>query len=140
MNLVQLVYTSEAQTDITVEDIAEIVEVARERNAGVGITGYLAYARSNFLQVLEGSRAAVSELYADIGKDPRHRKLLLMHLDDIPERMFPEWSMGYAAGTKQLSRIYLRFGLTAEYEPRMMSAESAIRFLHALSRETSVDI
>jgi hypothetical protein len=37
----------------------------------------------------------VRTLYAKIGRDPRHRGLLILLQGSQPNRQFPDWSMGF---------------------------------------------
>jgi hypothetical protein len=90
-----LVYVSSAVAELSDEQLAEILEVARRNNAASGITGMLIYAGGNFLQVLEGRKAEVLETIARIERDPRHKGLIHLLKADTAERYFPEWSMGF---------------------------------------------
>ena len=93
--MVHLIYVSSATRVMSEEDLEAILEKSRVKNASLGITGMLLYATGNFIQVLEGEKEAVDELYATIEKDERHRDCMLLLEEEITERNFPAWSMGF---------------------------------------------
>ncbi len=47
------------------------------------------------MQVLEGDKNNVAEIYAKIEGDTRHKKLDVLRSEHITERNFPDWSMGF---------------------------------------------
>lgn len=94
-DLIHLVYCSTATHEMSQEELLELLRVARERNLGLQITGMLLYGGGVFLQVLEGLPVAVDMLYKKIERDARHHSLFLLEREPIPERSFPDWSMGF---------------------------------------------
>lgn len=66
---------------------------AAERNKIRDITGLILCAETFFLQVLEGSKDGVNQLYANIVKDQRHITPILLRYSENKKREFPEWSM-----------------------------------------------
>jgi len=91
----QLLYVSEARPGLIRADIAEILRVSRLFNARNDITGLLLFADSSFLQVLEGERAVVEELYARIRRDERHFNVTTILSEARAGRVFGDWRMGY---------------------------------------------
>lgn len=90
-----LVYTSEARTPFTDDQLSELLAQARDANEAAGITGILLYRGGRFVQFLEGPEGAVRRLMSTIADDPRHEKVRLL-IDGHPEtRQFPAWTMGY---------------------------------------------
>ena len=47
------------------------------------------------MQVIEGRRSDVMELYERIRKDPRHTRVETLFEDEIEEREFSDWQMGF---------------------------------------------
>ncbi len=92
----QLIYTSQARTSLTVDDLAEIERVAMAKNVGSQVTGILAYGSGHFLQLLEGDEDAVETTYARIEQDGRHRKLEVLAFERVDRRIFSPWSMRLA--------------------------------------------
>lgn len=89
----RLIYISEHDKAIDEEFLFSIMEASEKHNVELGITGLLLASDRHFIQVLEGSRANVNELYDIIVKDKRHNSIELVSYKPIAERAFPEWSM-----------------------------------------------
>ena len=90
-----LTYESQAIAELTNRDIEVILETAQTFNSQNGITGCLIFYMGKFIQILEGPKETVQELYAGIQKDERHTKVKMFSEDDITERNFPDWGMAY---------------------------------------------
>lgn len=91
----QLVYVSRATGDVSGEELDELLEQARTNNARAGVTGLLLYHEGDFIQVLEGDKAQVKEIYNRIDNDPRHADPQIVLRHEVEERSFEDWSMGY---------------------------------------------
>ncbi|PSJ41932.1 BLUF domain-containing protein [Allosphingosinicella deserti] len=98
MSLKTLLYVSESLLRLPEEAgrLQNILDVSRERNATLGVTGALIAARGHFAQVLEGPPEGVAAVMDSIGRDTRHRRVTLV-LDRItPHRQFEGWTMSLA--------------------------------------------
>ena len=95
MALFTLVYTSEASAPLGDRELTEILTTARERNAGLDVTGTLLYHDGYFIQVLEGNRSVIETLYNRIKSDSRHRSVKIMWDGAIEQRQFEDWVMGF---------------------------------------------
>lgn len=73
----------------------EILEVSVRNNLRRNVTGMLLFAEGSVLQVLEGETGSVLETFSAIQKDPRHKGIIVLLEEDISERQFPHWSMGF---------------------------------------------
>ena len=93
--LIHCVYASAASRDFDAEELKVLLEVARENNPKLGLTGMLLYAEGSFFQVLEGQADVVDALYAKIGRDRRHDQVTLVIKEPIPKRYFDAWTMGF---------------------------------------------
>lgn len=93
-SLFQLIYKSEKTAPMSEEDVRELLQKARSKNEGLGITGLLLYAQDRFLQVLEGPKAAVLNLYDTIQDDLRHTHVETVLAMPVSRRTFPDWKMG----------------------------------------------
>ncbi len=98
----QLTYKSEPFPWITIVDINEILQVAREFNAAESITGCLIYSKNLFVQILEGNQEIIEELYGRIQVDKRHYNVQLLLTEDVEQRIFSDWAMAYL-NPKELS-------------------------------------
>jgi hypothetical protein len=94
---IRLLYVSRAVGPQTSTTTASILSTADEHNRANGITGVLCHGQGLYLQVLEGERSAVNVCYARIVADRRHRDVELLHLEEITERRYPEWSMAHVS-------------------------------------------
>ena len=104
----QVLYHSRAAGQLTPLELQAILQEARPYNAAHGITGLLLYSERRFVQVLEGPRAVVEELYARIRHDTRH-----VHVETVRQgpgpRRFADWSMDLG----QVTPSQLDMALTA---------------------------
>ena len=138
MVLVRLIYASRIKPGHGPNDVLKIVEVSEKNNKKMGITGALCYGPRYFLQCLEGPRDAVNQLYNKIITDDRHTEVELLYYDDIDERAFTDWSMGYALAQKTLNEIVFRFGGNQQFTPYNFSGKQAVRFLKAIVQERHI--
>lgn len=90
-----LIYASFATQDWTDQELFDLLATSRARNSQLGITGLLVYAQRRFLQILEGDQGQVLELYEKIKAHPGHKHAMVLLDDEIEERLFPDWSMGF---------------------------------------------
>lgn len=93
MDLKTLTYTSHAALDLDARQLEDIHRTARDLNALDGITGLLVFNGTRFLQVIEGSEAAVNDLVERLRRDPRHTGFEIRDERKIDRRSFPDWSM-----------------------------------------------
>lgn len=90
-----MVYLSTASHPFEEPELLELLQKSRENNSKVGVTGLLLYKNRHFMQAVEGSPDAVENLVSRIQKDPRHFGMVTLIHEVIPERRFPDWSMGF---------------------------------------------
>ena len=90
-----LIYVSSAIKLMHDDELLLLLEKARENNSRLGITGMLLYKEGNFMQMLEGEKKTVLELYDAIKKDERHKDIVTIVSGDIKERNFENWTMGF---------------------------------------------
>ena len=115
MAFTQLIYVSDLVNRNEAE-LAPILESAVRHNTADGITGMLLYSGGNFLQVLEGYDAQVRATYERICHDPRHSNVTVLTEEEVPERDFSNWCMGYRQlGAQDVAKFpqyapYFKFG------------------------------
>lgn len=90
-----LVYSSVAANPLSEDDLRDILQTSQLLNADLNITGMLLYCNNKFLQVLEGRREDVHNLYYKISRDIRHSDLNVLLEGTIASRNFKDWSMGF---------------------------------------------
>lgn len=110
-------------------ELRKIVAAAGSNNRSRGITGGLMFNRDYFGQVLEGERAAVSELFCSITKDPRHRSVVIVEATAVDERRFDRWAMGLAEKNETAEKLNLQFGFERGFDPTRMSANEFLKYI-----------
>ena len=93
--MLALTYVSSATDLLSAEDLVALLAQSREANQARGITGMLLYRDGNILQCLEGPEAEVRAAYDAISRDPRHRGVLVLVEEEVEQRSFSDWSMGF---------------------------------------------
>lgn len=94
MALERLIYESTATgTTGSLLNLATILAESQRNNDRDSLTGALAAHRERYIQVVEGQSAALDGLLKRLGKDVRHRDIVLLDRQIIAERIFANWSM-----------------------------------------------
>ena len=123
-NMFHLLYVSSAVKHFSKNELVEMLNKARENNLRLGVTGLLVYKDGNFMQVLEGDKPVVLDLYATISADPRHHDGIIILEEEIEKPVFADWSMGF----RDLS------------DPKILALPSFSRFMNnTLSYESVKD-
>ena len=102
----QLIYTCAFNAGAGTTDLEVIARESRDRNQALNITGILLYSDGSILQVLEGDKKSVKDLYAKIQKDSRVSNTLILIERLSTEREFPNWSMGYKNAVQKRDNIF----------------------------------
>ena len=90
-----LIYLSSSVKPMNHDQLSTLLQQCRDNNQKNGITGMLLYQNGTFMQMLEGDKQVVLDLYDDITKDDRHTGFHKVLAGDIKERNFEDWSMGF---------------------------------------------
>jgi hypothetical protein len=94
--LIRCIYASLAAPHFKEDDLPLLLERARHFNALHSLTGMLLYIEGNFFQVLEGEAEAVDAIYTRIMRDPRHTRVTMIIREQVAQRDFSEWTMGFS--------------------------------------------
>ena len=89
----RIIYISSATRLLSESDLSALLAVSRRNNAAEGLSGMMLYHDGSFLQVLEGPEAAVSQRFAHILRDPRHRSVIRLWEGAVTARAFAQWQM-----------------------------------------------
>lgn len=130
--LVRLLYASRAAAPLTESVIEDILTQSRRNNPRQGITGILCCSGEQFMQVLEGGRDEVCELFNAIVRDPRHSKVRILSYEEIPERRFGGWTMGQVDINKVNASLLLKYAEKAELNPFASSGRAGLALLEEL--------
>jgi uncharacterized Fe-S cluster-containing MiaB family protein len=90
-----LAYFSTASMRFSEEDIDRLLKVSKDNNRKLGITGILLFIEGSFLQVLEGEKENVLDLFQTIRQDDRHYDVIIVFEGEKNKRNFEKWSMGF---------------------------------------------
>jgi len=126
--LVRLMYASRALPSLDQEELTAILRHSREWNAKLGVTGVLCLCSTGsiFIQVLEGGRKPVNELYNRIARDPRHQDVTLLNYEEISERRFAGWAMGQVNMARLNPALLLKYGESATLDPWAVSGAATV--------------
>ncbi|MBP2279849.1 hypothetical protein H4W00_000662 [Psychrobacter sp. PL19] len=135
--LVNMTYVSRANLDLSPKALGEILQQAQKNNTANGITGMLVFNNNYFLQTIEGPRAQINRLLYALILDQRHHDLQLLETRELKHREWSKWSMNQASLNEQNAAVYLKYSTTADFNPYLMSAESARGLMTELSVQRS---
>lgn len=125
--LFELIYRSEANPDVSDDDLLNILSKARSFNAENDLTGCLLYNNRNFVQILEGDFNTLNELYARIRKDSRHHDVITLHMKEIDSRAYSDWTMAFKAlEADDMKSIKNALGISQFKELNSVNEESPI--------------
>jgi len=114
------------------------MEQSRENNPRQGITGLLYFSGDIFIQVLEGGRDAVCELFNTIVRNDRHLNVRILIYEEIAERRFGGWTMGQVNIAKVDPSLLLKHSETAELYPFGCSGHASMALLDELVATAAV--
>jgi hypothetical protein len=126
-----LIYSSYVVPGLKEEELKSLLVQARERNKEHLVTGMLLYFDGKFLQLIEGEKQTIKQLYHNITKDKRHSNIVLLKDGDIDVPYFPDWSMGYR--TVQSHELVDEEGFKNLNSPDALQKESALKIFKLLS-------
>ncbi|MFT4525689.1 MAG: hypothetical protein ACI85F_001844 [Bacteroidia bacterium] len=92
-NLYQLLYTSKAREELDAEELCELLNETSNNNTSARITGMLILRDGVFLQMLEGEKESVLEIFSLIKEDSRHGEVVILSDESIEEREFDNYRM-----------------------------------------------
>ncbi|KZN69223.1 BLUF domain-containing protein [Pseudoalteromonas luteoviolacea] len=94
MDLIELIYVSTVATPLNDDELELLRRQCAAANQLQGISGMLLYDRHHFMQVIEGDKQKVEQLFERIKKDHRHHDISALICNPIEQRNFRRWAMG----------------------------------------------
>ncbi len=91
--LVRTLYISRSAGPQTSTMTGSILKTALSFNKVNQITGVLCQGTGFFIQMLEGDRSIINQLYSRIIRDSRHKDVEIVSFEEITDRKFKQWSM-----------------------------------------------
>jgi hypothetical protein len=130
--LVRCLYASRAAKPLVSAVLDSILEQSSVNNPARGITGLLCYTDDLFVQVIEGGRDPVCELFNSILRDDRHVGVRLLAYEEIGERRFGNWSMGKVDIRDVNPALLLKYSEKAALDPFATSGRATLALLEEL--------
>jgi len=138
--LVRLLYASRSIEPISNQLADDLLGSSHKNNPSLGITGLLCMCPSSqiFMQVLEGGRDAVNQLYSRISQDARHRDVVILHYEEITERRFSAWAMGQVNTSRINASNLLKYSEKPLLDPYAMPGHVSMALLNDLILTASI--
>ena len=136
--LVRCLYASRVTTPMPAAALDQILVQSHRNNPRRGITGLLCSSNGVFVQVLEGGRDEVCELYNAIVRDERHSHVLMLVYEEIAERCFGNWTMGQVDVKAMNPLLLLKYSKTADLDPFTITGQATMALLMELAATGSI--
>jgi hypothetical protein len=130
--LVRCLYASRATQPVSAAVLQSILELSSKNNPRLGITGMLCVSGDIFIQVIEGGRDEVCELFNAIVCDDRHLNVRLLTYEEISERRFGNWTMGQVNLASLNPALLLKYSEKAQLNPFNCSGRATMALLDEL--------
>jgi hypothetical protein len=136
--LVRCLYASRPLQPLSAAVLDPIFEQCRKNNPRLGITGMLCFTKDVFVQVLEGGRDNVCDLFNAIVRDDRHVDVRLLVYEEISERRFGNWTMGKVDMDQVNPALLLKYTEKAALDPFSCSGRATMALLDELVATGSI--
>jgi len=130
--LVRCLYASRFAKTLSADALDSILAQSSRKNPTHGITGLLCFANDLFVQVLEGGRDSVCDLYNAIVRDERHVNVRLLSYEEIFERRYGNWTMGQVNIQEINTALILKYSETSQLDPFHCSGQTTMALLDEL--------
>jgi hypothetical protein len=138
--LVRCLYASRPASPFDSGALDRILDQSRKNNPAQGVTGLLCVSDNLFLQVLEGGRDEVCELFNAIVRDDRHQQVRLLIYEEISQRRFGNWSMGQVSIDRLNPSLLLKYFRRVELDPFDCSGQATLALLTELVETASINM
>jgi hypothetical protein len=130
--LIRCLYASRSAKRLDAAVLDSILDQCLRNNPSQGITGILCHTDDMFVQLIEGGRDAICDLYNTIVRDDRHSTVRLLAYDEIDERRFANWSMGQVNLHDINPGLLLKYSEKATFDPLTAPARATLSLLDEL--------
>lgn len=128
----RLIFSS-TRTDSDFETVDDILQASRTNNVRDGVTGVLVVGGRQFVQLLEGDRASVSQCFVRIARDPRHQDIRVISAGEAPHRLFGEYGMQRIDLSNIKPNLLSRYLVYGTFQPSLMRQAGIEQFCRDLS-------
>ena len=134
--LYHFVYCSRASDGVDDAEVDRIIASAKRHNAEIGITGVLTFGSGVFFQWIEGPRAPIEKLIANLHNDARHYYIVsLSRSEEKRERLYPQWDME-RVGTDDIREVLQDALETTEDESSVAALSRILKHLDSQDLQT----
>ncbi len=92
----RLIYLSTAtENEMGYSDLVDLLAKSQYTNRSIDISGILLHKDGEFIQVLEGEKKSVLDLFEKIKKDKRHTNIIAFDQKEIDKRYFDGYFMAF---------------------------------------------
>ena len=121
---------------MSAEECRDILRASHTNNPRDDITGFLiSLENGTLLQILEGPHHAVTNLILRISNDSRHSELTIIYDEEVDERTFADWSMGFRAITvSEFSKIsaFRNLATDADFEALFANGPTVLSVMRTI--------
>lgn len=93
--MITLIYHSTACVPCSTDERILFLQDIRLKNICLNVTGILLYHDRKIMQIFEGEKAVVNDLFERIKKDTRHTDVIKLIDFKIKKRSYGDWSMAF---------------------------------------------
>ena len=136
--LVRCLYASHVAKPLTPSLLDSILEQSCKNNPILGVTGLLCFTKNIFVQIIEGGRDEVNQLFLAIARDDRHCEVRLLAFDEVSQRRFSNWTMGQVDIDSINVALILKYTEKPELNPFACSGQATMALLDDLVATGSV--
>lgn len=129
----QISYASRAtlQQPEILDQLRDILTVARDFNYRHAVTGVLYYADGQFFQCIEGKKEDLEILIEKLKKDKRHQDVVFFEYKMIQSRQFSDWSMKYVGRNSVIQNYLAELGYSV-FDPLQLNQTQVDGMLNLL--------
>jgi hypothetical protein len=95
MDLYYLIYTSTPAKILTEAELHDLLHTSRQENSRFEVTGMLICLPESYIQLIEGPKTHIEQLFHNIQQDKRHLRVTTLREAPIDNRFFPDWAMAF---------------------------------------------
>lgn len=107
----------------------ELLIKAAAHNASLGVTGVVLISHGRCLQVLEGEKQAVQQVYGGISADGRHKDLQVIENRPASTPQFGDWTLYCGLFPSDEALFRLEPAMADGFRPELLSPASALGIL-----------
>ncbi|WP_207420125.1 BLUF domain-containing protein [Desertivirga brevis] len=120
MNYYFLIYSSIPSRALDVKETNKLLDSSVKTNKRHNVTGTLLMLDEMYVQLIEGSKGAIDQLYMNIRLDRRHMFVQKLKDGYVEERYFQDWAMGYDQLDLNIEQAKNTVNLDGERSQRLM--------------------